>query len=88
MDYPELAAHIPADPLIVELPELLSNRFLIWVCPLMDLKTIFYSIIPPLQPQQSFFSHGITIEADTRKRSDTNGVSDIAEDEQSELSLQ
>ena len=40
MDYPELAAHIPADPLIVELPELFSNRFLIWVRPLMDLTTI------------------------------------------------
>jgi hypothetical protein len=85
MDYPELAAHIPAaDPLIVELPELFSNCFLIWV-PLTDLTTIFFVFNHSSITQHSFFPHGIAIAAYTRKRRDINGVSEIAEDEQSEL---
>ena len=83
MDYPELAAHIPADPLIVELPGLFSS-FLIWV-PLTDLTTIFFVFNHSSITQHSFFPHGIAIAAYTRKRRDINGVSEIAEDEQSEL---
>ena len=116
MDYPELAAHIPADPLIVELPGLFSSfliwvpltdlttiffvfnhscitqqsflhlfsSFLIWV-PLTDLTTIFFVFNHSSITQQSFFPHGIAIAAYTRKRRDINGVSEIAEDEYSEL---
>ena len=79
MDYPELAAHIPADPLIVELPELFSNCFLIWV-PLTDLTTIFFVFNHSSITQHSFFPHGIMIAAYTRKKRDINGVSEIAED--------
>ena len=78
MDYPELAAHIPADPLIVELPGLFSS-FLIWV-PLTDLTTIFFVFNHSSITQQSFFPHGIAIAAYTRKRRDINGVSEIAEE--------
>ena len=79
MDYPELAAHIPADPLIVELPELFSNCFLIWV-PLTDLTTIFFVFNHSSITQKSSFPHGIAIAAYTRKRRDINGVSEIAEE--------
>ena len=67
MDYPELAAHIPADPLIVELPELFSNCFLIWI-PLTDLTTIFFVFNHSSITQHSFFPHGIMIAAYTRKK--------------------